>query len=582
MNFIKFIYSFLSIGNVLSTVIQTEPNKHTHTTSSFLGNSESFYNYDISTIQKDLTYNTNFNIYPSEFQNGEDVTVEWENMPQNENSFLGLSCGKTINDNDFLDSVSIGNMSETGEYIFQNLINMRCNYTIDYYQTHQNQTNILARKIISPIQGFNIPMHIHTSLTNHPNERVISWTSNTDYIPQVKLWSWREFKNYDTYENTYILFNGTVIDKYTQNMMCGSPANSTSQEWFRDPGYQKKVVINNLNAEDLYFYSVGDEIDGWSDKYHLFIKENSKTNTKFIAYGDLGIDQPNAGQGTINRILDRDDLDTHFLLHFGDISYARGKGWIWERFFNMIEPLARHTPYMVSIGNHEYDHTGQPHKDPSGIKDGGFQPYWGNYGDDSGGECSVPMYYRFHMPENGNALYWYSFNYSLIHVIQLSTEHDFTYNSPQYKWLKNDLENIDRKITPYVVITGHRPMYTSEMTYKADYIVSLAMQTELEDLFYKYSVDLALWGHYHSYERTCPVYKQTCDTKGTAHIVVGTAGAGIEEGTFGGKHFEWSKASGLEWGYLAVTADTQEIHIEYVRNSDGSIKDEAYLPNRFQ
>ena len=36
----------------------------------------------------------------------------------------------------------------------------------------------------------------------------------------------------------------------------------------------------------------------------------------------------------------------------------------------------------------------------------GMHPKWGNFGFDSGGECVVPMYYRFQMPDNGNAPWW--------------------------------------------------------------------------------------------------------------------------------------------------------------------------------
>lgn len=62
---------------------------------------------------------------------------------------------------------------------------------------------------------------------------------------------------------------------------------------------------------------------------------------------------------------------------------------------------------MVGIGNHEQDHLSGGSKDPSGAPGEGWHPWWGNFGDDSGGECGVPMYYRFHMPDNGNALWWY-------------------------------------------------------------------------------------------------------------------------------------------------------------------------------
>jgi len=34
-------------------------------------------------------------------------------------------------------------------------------------------------------------------------------------------------------------------------------------------------------------------------------------------------------------------------LHIGDISYARGWGYLWEWFMQLIEPVATQTPYMV-------------------------------------------------------------------------------------------------------------------------------------------------------------------------------------------------------------------------------------------
>ena len=66
------------------------------------------------------------------------------------------------------------------------------------------------------------------------------------------------------------------------------------------------------------------------------------------------------------------------------------------------------------------------------------------------------------MPENGNYVWWYSYDYGMVHMIMMSTEHDFTPGSRQYKWLENDLMKVDRKKTPWVMIGGHRAMYSSE------------------------------------------------------------------------------------------------------------------------
>ena len=44
----------------------------------------------------------------------------------------------------------------------------------------------------------------------------------------------------------------------------------------------------------------------------------------------------------------------------------------------------------------------------------------------------------------------------------MSTEHDIRPGSRQYTWLENDLKKVDRNKTPWIVLGGHRPMYTSQ------------------------------------------------------------------------------------------------------------------------
>ena len=56
----------------------------------------------------------------------------------------------------------------------------------------------------------------------------------------------------------------------------------------------------------------------------------------------------------------------------------------------------------------------------------------------------------------------YSYDYGMVHMVMLSTEHDYRPGSPQYQWLENDLKSVDRSKTPFVMVGGHRPMYCSE------------------------------------------------------------------------------------------------------------------------
>ena len=57
----------------------------------------------------------------------------------------------------------------------------------------------------------------------------------------------------------------------------------------------------------------------------------------------------------------------------------------------------------------------------------------------------------------------YSYDYGVVHFIMMSTEHDMGNGSRQYTWLENDLKNVNRSKTPWLILGGHRPMYTSEI-----------------------------------------------------------------------------------------------------------------------
>ena len=41
----------------------------------------------------------------------------------------------------------------------------------------------------------------------------------------------------------------------------------------------------------------------------------------------------------------------------------------------------------------------------------------------------------------------------------MSTEHSFDPASPQYTFLEDHLQSVDRSVTPWLVFAGHRPMY---------------------------------------------------------------------------------------------------------------------------
>ena len=53
---------------------------------------------------------------------------------------------------------------------------------------------------------------------------------------------------------------------------------------------------------------------------------------------------------------------------------------------------------------------------------------------------------------------------------------------------------------------------------------SFGMKKVMEDLFYKYKVNLAFSGHVHAYERFAPIYNNVTTVDGTVYMTVGTGG----------------------------------------------------------
>ncbi|KAF3789036.1 Bifunctional purple acid phosphatase 26 [Nymphaea thermarum] len=76
----------------------------------------------------------------------------------------------------------------------------------------------------------------------------------------------------------------------------------------------------------------------------------------------------------------------------------------------------------------------------------------------------------------------------------------FVKYTPQWQWLKGELQNVDREMTPWLIVLMHAPLYNSN---DAHYMEGESMRVVFEKWFVKYKVDLIFAGHVHAYERSC-------------------------------------------------------------------------------
>jgi acid phosphatase type 7 len=232
-----------------------------------------------------------------------------------------------------------------------------------------------------------------------------------------------------------------------------------------------------------------------------------------------------------------------------------------------------------SVGNHEYDYPYDivTEKDPSGVSHSWNPTNWDGYVD-SLGECGLGTSTRFRGPRNGNQIFWYSFEVGGVHVVMLSSEHDMSKGSPQGDFLYRDLLSVNRTLTPWVIVTLHRPVY--EFQLGAEVALQETFRSILEPIFEEtIQPDLVAAGHDHIYHSTFPIVNSTFDPNGPVYIVNGASGAMFTVGDLDPKYKSLVRVfNDHDYGISYATAiNSTHLLCTWVLNKDLSVADEFYI-----
>jgi len=319
--------------------------------------------------------------------------------------------------------------------------------------------------------------------------------------------------------------------------------------------YSHVCELSPLVPGQRYFYKVGDTDSGvWSDIASFLAKPNTTSwAPTVLVFGDMGVENDVSLPKLVEEAASGEN---DFVLHVGDLAYDFhfNGGQVGRSFMRDIDPIASRLPYMTCIGNHEggtdFDHVS-------------------------------PLYHymhRFQMPGKGDLVHgskgnnvYYSFDAGPAHFVVFSSEVYFWQLwdvEAQFRFLAHDLGAVDRSKTPWVITMAHRPMYCSntdgddctkdDSNLRTGLPVLGTRMYQLEKLFHAHHVDLSIWAHEHTYERTWPVYDNQVKNGTTApfvdpgaavHIVTGNAGCREHQDSFNGARGNWSAIRSVTYGY---------------------------------
>ncbi|CAD6269710.1 unnamed protein product [Miscanthus lutarioriparius] len=455
------------------------------------------------------------------------------------------------------------------------LINQRADFAFALFSGGFSAPKLIAVSNNVTFTNPKAPVYPRLAQGKSWNEMTVTWTSGYSIKEAVPFVEWGPKGRDRTLSPA-----GTLT--FGRNSMCGSPARTVG---WRDPGYIHTSFLKELWPDALYTYRLGHRL---SDGTHIWSKSYSFRASPFpgqeslqrvVIFGDMGkaeIDGSdeygNYEQASLNTtkqiIKDLENID--MVIHIGDLSYANGYLSQWDQFTEQIEPIASTVPYMIGIGNHERDWPDT----------GSFYGY-----NDSGGECGVPTQTMFYVPAENRAKSWYSTDYGMFRFCIANTEEDWRPGTDQYKFIEHCLSSVDRQKQPWLIFLAHRVLgYSSGGWYEimmGSYGEPMGREG-LQDLWQKYKVDLAVFGHIHSYERTCPIYQNRCVQDGsnhysgrfnaTIHVTVGGGGASLS--TFRNNVPYWSFFRDSDFGFGKLTAiNNSFLLFEYKKSLDGNVYD---------
>ena len=233
------------------------------------------------------------------------------------------------------------------------------------------------------------------------------------------------------------------------NLQYSVPATGStySMDSYTSPMLYFASIPDAAVGNKLYYYKVGSDATGiYSDvmsfKSHPGVGVNKPMTLHVV--GDPG--QTENTVNTFQEILDNEAALSTLsggVIVLGDLSYANGDQPLWDSYGKLKQSLASSIPMMNTPGNHEWFDD----------RDYKFTAYKA----------------RYH--SSGTSDLYYSYDVGLAHIVMVAgyctemktvlTQPCLASGTPEFEWLKADLANVDKSVTPWTFVIFHQPYVNS-------------------------------------------------------------------------------------------------------------------------
>ena len=327
-------------------------------------------------------------------------------------------------------------------------------------------------------------------------------------------------------------------------------------------------------------YRVAGGVGVWRGDF-FFVTPPLDAPTRVTIVGDMGV----YSYAVFSNLLDDINGPTppSWFVCLGDHGYnlAMGGGARGDGYFVVAQPVFSRVPVVTLIGNHELE--GSPFGAYCPTADNCEARYLDQLGQATNRTGSF---------SGSNSSLYYSVDLGLVHLVVLNYLYWLglaprSTVPAQLAWLAADLAAAaapaQRSRVPWIIVTGHAPMYSSEG-------VSAELVADIEPLLLTYGVDLHVVGHVHLYESLWPTgpngtvaNASFIAPRAPVHVTSGVGGApafGVAKGHEGGGGSAapapaYVRQVNSTWSYSRFTAHNSS-HLEFEQVDNTGIVFDAW------